>query len=258
MSSLPVCVRLALWATAAYQGRLDFSRVMALAAPDVPCHGGRLDFLRIWHSLGEQAVLVALARPGDTTTLPQGPPDFIDAATQAGECVYVAGLGAALVPRWGFAGGPGERSQMLTWEAYDCEPVPVHRLEALSLREIDTALRLELTSAIEDLEAMHTHPWAGRGLRELADARLGVETGGSLGLPDGLPARAVRSIGLASTLATVADLGLEQLPDAPSHALTAARAKRLSKLQSIADALLAQATCVAAMTMAGWRARIPD
>ncbi len=258
MSSLPVSVRLSLWATSAYLGRLDFSRVLALAAPDVPCHGGRLDCLRIWRSMGEQAVLVALPRPGDTTSLPRGPAEFIDAATEAGECVYVAGLGAALVPRWGYAGGPGERSQMLTWELYDCEPVPVHRLEALSLREIDTTLRLELTTAIADLEAMHAHPWAGRGLRELADARIGAESGGSLGLPDGVPPRALRSISLASTLATVADLGLEQLPDAHSLAVTTARAERLRRLQAVADTCLAAATCVAAMTMAGWRTRLND
>ncbi len=258
VSSLPVSVRLALWATAAYQGRLDFARVMALAAPDVPCHGGRLDCLRIWKSLGEQAVLVALPRPGDTTSLPRGSAEFVDAATDAGECVYVAGIGAALVPRWGYAGGPKERSQMLTWELHDCEPVPIHRLEALSLREIDTSLRLELTSAIADLEAMHAHPWAGRGLRELADARIGAETGGTLGLPDGVPPRALRTIALASTLATVADLGLEQLPDAHSLVVTTARAQRLRQLQIAADASLAAATCVAAMTMAGWRSRIND
>ena len=258
VSSLPVSVRLALWATAAYQGRLDFARVMTLAAPDVPCHGGRLDCLRIWHSLGERAVLVALPRPGDTTSLPRGPAEFIDAATDAGECVYVAGIGAALVPRWGYAGGPRERSQMLTWELHDCEPVPTHRLEALSLREIDTTLRLELNSAIADLEAIHAHPWAGRGLRELADARMGADTGGTLGLPDGLPPRSLRLIALASTLATVADLGLEQLPDAHNLAVTTARAQRLRRLQVAADASLAAVTCVAAMTMAGWRSRIND
>jgi hypothetical protein len=231
---------------------------MALAAPDVPCHGGRLDCLRIWRSMGEQAILVALPRPGDTTTMPRGSAEFVDAATDAGECVYVAGMGAALVPRWGYAGGPGERSQMLTWELHDCEPVPVHRLDSLSLREIDTTLRLELSAAIADLEALHAHPWAGRGLRELADARMGAETGGTLGLPDGLPPRALRSIALASTLATVADLGLEQLPDAPSLAVTAARADRLRRLQAVADTSLADATCVAAMSMAGWRSRIND
>jgi hypothetical protein len=231
---------------------------MALAAPDVPCHGGRLDCLRIWRSMGEQAILVALPRPGDTTTMPRGSAEFVDATTDAGECVYVAGMGAALVPRWGYAGGPGERSQMLTWELHDCEPVPVHRLDSLSLREIDTTLRLELSAAIADLEALHAHPWAGRGLRELADARMGAETGGTLGLPDGLPPRALRSIALASTLATVADLGLEQLPDAPSLAVTAARADRLRRLQAVADTSLADATCVAAMSMAGWRSRIND
>ncbi len=258
VSSLPVSVRVALWATAAYQGRLDIAQVMTLAAPDVPCHGGRLDALGIWQSLGEQAVLVALPRPGDIASMPRGSGDFVAAATDAGECVYVAGLGAALVPRWGFAGGPGERSPMLTWELHDCQPMPVHQLEALSLREIDMTLRQELIAAIADLESMHAQPWAGHGLRELADARIGAQTGGRLGLPEGLPARTLRTIALSSTLAAVADVGLEQLPDAQSLADTFARTERLRRLQVVADTCLAAATSVAAMSLAGWRSAIRD
>lgn len=249
MSSLPVSVRMALWTTAAYAGRVDLSRVLTLAAPDVPCHGGRLDCLRLWRDLGEKAVLVALPRPGDVTGLPRGSAGFVDAATAVGECVYVAGLGASLVPRWGYAGGPGERSQMLTWGVHDCEPMPIHRLEALSLREVDSTLRAEVASAVTDLEALDAHPWDSRGLRQLAD----VELAGSLGLPDGLPNRALRVISLAANLGTVADLGLERLGDTHSLAVTTARRSRLRQLQAVADASLAQGACVAAMTLAGWR-----
>ena len=43
-------------------------------------------------------VLVALPRPGDLSGMPRGSADLVAAATEAGECVFVPGIGGALVP----------------------------------------------------------------------------------------------------------------------------------------------------------------
>ena len=48
MSSLPASVRLALWATASYAGRLPLEEVMSRALPDVDHVGGDVDRLALW------------------------------------------------------------------------------------------------------------------------------------------------------------------------------------------------------------------
>src|ERR1035437_4055841 len=98
MSVLPVCVRLALWATAAYAGQLTVGQAVDRTHPDVDHVSGDLDRLSLWRDLGERAVLVALPRPGNLSGMPRGSAELIAAATDAGECVYVPGIGAALVP----------------------------------------------------------------------------------------------------------------------------------------------------------------
>ncbi|HEY5248361.1 MAG TPA: hypothetical protein VIJ15_07940, partial [Dermatophilaceae bacterium] len=98
MSVLPVCVRLALWATAAYAGRLTVEAAVRRAHPDIDEVSGDLDHLNLWLGLGERAVLVAQPRPGNLSGMPRGSAELLAAATDAGECVYVPGIGGALVP----------------------------------------------------------------------------------------------------------------------------------------------------------------
>lgn len=251
MSILPVCVRLSLWATAAYAGQLTVAQAVDRAHPDLDHVSGDLDRLSLWRELGERAVLVALPRPGNLSGMPRGSGELIAAATEAGECVYVPGVGGALVPTIEYFGPAGDQGTQVTWSAYDCDPVPVHTLDALSLREIEQGFRQQLmehTRAIEDLDARQ---WAGSPFRSMADD-LSI---GQWGLPDGLSSRAAKIITMAALVGVAADLGLSD--PAQSQVLTVAIAEQrravLTHLDVNADLVLAAATTVAALSMAGLR-----
>lgn len=248
---LPACVRLCLWATAAYAGRLTLEQAVDRAHPDLDHVTGDLDHLSLWRGLGERAVLVALPRPGNLAGMPRGCAELVAAATAAGECVYVPGIGGALVPTIEHFGPPGDQGTQVTWSAYDCEPVPTHALEALSLSEIELSFRQELmehTRAIEDLDA---GPWEGSPFRSLAQER----STGRWGLPDGMPARATRIITMAAMVgvATEIGLGVPAQSQVLTGTLTEQRRQLLHHLDVIADRAMAEAASVAALSMAGLR-----
>jgi hypothetical protein len=251
MSVLPLCVRLALWATAAYAGRLSVEGAVERAHPDLDHVTGDLDRLSLWRDLGERAVLVALPRPGNLSGMPQGSADLIAAATDAGECVYVPGIGGALVPRIEKYGRAGDEGSRVSWSAYDCEPVPRHALEALSLSEIAQGFGLELMEHTNAIEGLDAKPWGGSQFRSLADEL----TTGQWGLPDGLPSRAVNIITMAAVVGTATELGLSD--EAESEILTGAVAQKrrmlLNGLDAVADTAMAAAATVAALSMAGLR-----
>jgi hypothetical protein len=251
MSVLPVCVRLALWATAAYAGRLPVEAATARAQPDLDEVTGDLSRLSLWRDLGERAVLVALPRPGNLSGMPRGSAELIAAATEAGECVYVPGIGAALVPAMELFGPPGDEGTRVTWSAYDCDPVPVHTLEALSLSDIDREFRHELMELTLAIEALDASPWAGSPFRSAADEL----TIGQWGLPDGMPPRATKVITMAALVGVAAELGLSD--PAQSQVLTGAVAEQrrilLSRLDAVADTTMSAAATVAALSLAGLR-----
>jgi len=251
MSALPVCVRLALWATAAYAGRLPVDRVVERAHPDLDQVTGDLGHLSLWRDLGERAVLVALPRPGNLAGMPRGSAELIAAATDAGECVYVPAIGGALVPTIEHFGPADDQGTQVTWSAYDCEPVPVHTLDALSLSEIELGFRQELTEHTRAIEALDARPWSGSPFRAMADER----SIGAWGLPDGLPSRATTIMTMASLVGVAAELALST--PAQSQVLTATVAEQrrslLTELDAIADTALAAAATVAALSLAGLR-----
>jgi len=250
VSVLPVSVRVALWATAAYAGQLRVEDVVDRAHPDVDHVKGDVDRLSLWRDLGERAVLVALPRPGNLAGMPRGSPEFIAAATDAGECVYVPSIGAALVPTMERFGPAGDQGTQVTWAAYDCDPVPTHILEALSLNEIELRLRQDLLAATARIDALDIKPWNAT-LRSLADdlpARV-------WGLPAGLPRRSQRVMGTCAQIGVATDLGLTIHAESQvltSH-LTQQRRQLLNDLSAIADTALAAAATVAALWMAGLR-----
>ncbi|MEP7161471.1 MAG: hypothetical protein ABI746_10260 [Dermatophilaceae bacterium] len=257
MSELPVSVRLALWATAAFAGQVPLGDALEAAMADLEFVAGRIERLSTWADLGERAVLVALPHPGAPGLIPRGR-EVLAAATESGECVFVPGLGDVLVPTVGEFGPPDEddldrsedRVGVVRWAAYDGEPVPVHAVDALDLREVDRRLRQTLVDALHTLEQLDVPPSTCASLRAIAEATL---VAGRWGLPDGLTSRARRVIAQAGTLGEIAGFGLEYLQQDASMADTLVRAERLRSLRREADAALAEATCVAALHLAGWR-----
>lgn len=251
-----MCVRLALWTTAAYAGRLPIEAAVDRAHPDLDHVAGDLDRLSLWRDLGERAVLVALPRPGNLSGMPRGSAELIAAATDAGECVYVPGLGGALVPTIEHFGPDDDQGTQVTWTAYDCEPVPTHVLESLSLGEIEQAFRHDLLEHTTVIEALDAKPWAGSPFRSMADD-LRIS---QWGLPDGLPARATAIMTMAATVAVATGLGLSD--QAQSQVLTGTVAERrrltLTRLDASADTAMAAAATVAALSLAGLRLRHGD
>jgi alkylhydroperoxidase/carboxymuconolactone decarboxylase family protein YurZ len=249
MSVLPVSVRLALWATAAYAGRLPLEEVVDRVHPDVDHVTGDLNRLSVWRDLGERAVLVALPRPGNLTGMPRGSAELIAAATDAGECVYVPGVGGALVPTIEHFGPAGDQGTQVTWTAYDSDPVPAHALEALALNEIERGLRRELTDRTRAIEALDATPWAGSPFRAMADER----SISQWGLPEGLPRRATKIITMAALVGVATELGLSV--QVQSQVLNGAvgeqRRMLLTDLDAMADNAMAAAATVAALSMAG-------
>lgn len=250
MSVLPVSVRLALWATAAYAGQLRVEDVVDRAHPDVDHVKGDVDRLSLWRDLGERAVLVALPRPGNLAGMPRGSVELIAAATEAGECVYVPSLGGAMVPTLEPFGATGDQGMQVTWTAYDCDPVAIHVLEALSLNEIELRFRQDLLEATSRIDALDTKPWNAT-LRSLAD----THPAGLWGLPDGLAPKALRIIGTASQIGVATDLGLSIHAESQvlTSQLTEQRHRLLTDLAVIADTAMAAAATVAALSFAGLR-----
>jgi hypothetical protein len=183
--------------------------------------------------------------------MPRGSADLVSAATDAGECVYVPGIGAALVPTIEHFGPADDLGTRVTWSAYDCEPVPVHTLEALSLREIELEFRQELTEHTRAIEALDARPWAGSPFRSIADQLTVTQWG----LPDGMPARATNLITMAAAVGVAAEVGLSD--EAQSQVLTGMvveqRRLALTSLDAIADRAMAAAATVSALSMAGLR-----
>lgn len=252
MPTLPASVRLCLWGTRALSGGVDPAAALARATPDADAVSGGLDQLHLWSDLGERAVLVALPAPGDPTSLPRGPREFVDAAMEAGECVYVPALGGALVPTVSAYGPPQDAGLHVDWAAYPTDPVPTSVVEAWSLRDAEGALRGGLLAATDRLEALAAQPWASEGLRELVDERVGA---GRWGLPDELGPRACRVIRHAAVLWAVADAGIDHLHDAPSLPAGQVRADVLRGLRTESRRALTAAACVAALDLGGLRDR---
>jgi hypothetical protein len=245
-----------LWATAAYAGQLSVEEAVQRAHPDVDDVSGDLERLSLWRDLGERALLVALPRPGHLAGMPRGSAELIAAATDAGECVYVPGIGGALVPRIEQFGGAGDQGTRVIWSAYDCDPVPGHTLEALSLSEIARSFGQELTEHTRAIEALDAKPWAGSPFRSKAD-ELSVS---QWGLPAGLPPRATRLIGMTAMVSIATEIGLSGAAESQvlTGSLVVQRRTLLNGLDAATDTAMAAAATVAALSMAGLRPNRDD
>jgi hypothetical protein len=249
---LPASVRLALWVTASWRGDLGTGDAMSRALPDLDHVSGDLGRLDLWRDLGEGALFVALPRPGDVSRMPRGSAVAVAHAAEAGECVFVAGIGGVLVPTLSEFGPEGDVGVQADWTAYEADPVPRHRMEMLDLREIERDLMARLGEHVDRFEQVGGHPW---GQHARAQAQTDLDTV-LWGIPPATPGRALRIMALAANLSRLAHrtASLTSLGSGGLDAGTAAsRGVLLRGLAADADAALADATNVAVMTIAGWR-----
>ncbi len=248
MSELPASVRLALWVTRAWSGRGTLSEAVDRALPDVDHVDGLMEPLRLWRDLGEAALLVALPHPGDLGMLPRCGPVAADLAVEAGEAVFVPGVGGMLVPATSSFGSAGAEGLRIDWSSHDAGPVAVHRVEQLDPRDLERRLRVLLAEATTDLERIGGVPFLGTLRAELTDTRLG----GRWALPPDLAAASTRLITSAATVGNAARAALT----GPSGSLDAgsatAREGVLRRLARESDLVLAEATDVACALTAGW------
>ncbi len=248
MSELPASVRVALWVTAAWRRGGVVADAVAAALPDVDHVEGDLSRLTVWRDLGEAALLCALPAPGDVVGLPAASTEAVAAATDAGECVFVPGIGGMLVPQVGEYGSPTERGTLVHWRAHASDPVPRHRVEALDVADVERRFRGALIDVTEELTSVGGRPFASALARESADAELG----GRWGLPAGVPARVQRILQLAGTAAGAARVALDGPDGALDVATAARRAAALRRLARASDQALADATNAGCAALAGW------
>jgi len=252
VSELPASVRLALWVTASWRGDLATTEALARAFPDLDHVAGDLARLDVWRDLGERALFVALPRPGDLSRMPRGSSAATAHAADAGECVFVAGIGGVLVPTLSEFGPEGDVGVRADWTAYDADPLPRHRMEMLDLRDIERDLMGRLRDHTQRFDEVGGHPW---GDEARAEAQADLDTT-LWGIPPATSGRALRIMALSANLSRVAhrNAGRTSLGSSGLDAVTTANRTRLLRdLAADADAALADATNVAVMSIAGWR-----
>lgn len=247
---LPASIRVALWATAALAGRVPQREVPRRALPDIDECVGLLEPLELWASLGERVVLAALPRPGDVTGMPRGSVELLAAATQSRECVYVPGVGGALVPTLSTFGPAGDRGWLAEWASFASDPVPTHRVEALDLGRIELSLRTELAELTDQLVSAGAPPFGAAAERGAARARAARLGAARWGVPEGLPPRALRVINLAGTVLALTDAGLDAVTASLDASTAVSRTQLLHRIAAHASTALADATNTAALHLA--------
>lgn len=240
MPELPASVRIALWVTSAWARGETLDSAIESALPDIDAVGSGVHTLDLWHDLGERTVLVSLPTSGDITSLPSSGADARAAAVDAEECLVAPGLGALLVPTWSAFGAPGatgaDTGTRLDWTAYDCDPVPVHRVEALDPRESTRLLTTTVLEMTARLDALGGQPF------DAVSAREAVPRAGTWALPDELPGQALRAITFAAAISTAAAAGLDGPQDGPDGRTLQGRLDVLRDLRRVAERALVDAT----------------
>lgn len=240
MPELPASVRIALWVTSAWTRGEPLESAIESALPDIDAIGSGVRTLDLWHDLGERTVLVALPTSGDITSLPGCAADARTAAVDAEECLVAPGLGALLVPTWSRFGAPAasgpDTGTRLDWAAYDCDPVPVHRVEALDPRESTRLLTTTVLEMTEQLDALGGRPF------DAVSAREALPRPAAWALPEELPGQALRAITFAAAIGTAADAGLDGPQDGPDGWTLQRRFDLLRDLRRVAERALVDAT----------------
>ncbi|MDI2126390.1 hypothetical protein [Yinghuangia seranimata] len=155
-------------------------------------------------ALGATGLRLALPAPGDPLGLP-GPPEFNDAALQAGEAAVTVGLPGGqlgLVPEGEVYGPPGDQAVRVLWRVYEAADRP---FPGPFLAEADRELAAALKEATDVLMRLDV---GGTGARTGAvAAALRARPGGHESpLAPGYPQRAVRVVEQAYRVATILEL----------------------------------------------------
>ncbi|MBW3084335.1 hypothetical protein KEM60_00522 [Austwickia sp. TVS 96-490-7B] len=147
MLELPISVQVSLWVSAAYAGALPVDEALRRACPDTDLVNGRTERFHTWADLGQHVVLVALPRPGIPGLLPRGSA-VLAAATEAGQCVFVPGLGDVLVPTVSTSPSGSSAVTHIRWAAYAGDPLPGRHLDHLDPDVIEAHLADEIGSVL--------------------------------------------------------------------------------------------------------------
>lgn len=239
MPELPASVRIALWVTSAWAIGESLESAIESALPDIDAVGSGIHTLDLWHDLGERTVLVALPTSGDITSLPTCGEEAREAAVEAEECLIAPGLGALLIPAMTTFGAPGatgpDAGTRLDWTAHDCDPVPIHRVEALDPRESIRLLTTTVLEMTEQLDALGGQPF------DAVSAREAMPRPGAWALPDQLPGQALRAITFAAAISAAAAAGLDGPQDGPDAWTQQRRLDVLRDLRRVAERALVDA-----------------
>lgn len=238
MPELPASVRVALWTSYAWSVGADVESVLAPALPDVDIVLGLAERLTLWRDLGEQALYAALPRPGASGLLPRCSPAALAAASEAGEAVFVAGVGGLAVPLQ-VPFGDASNGLAIRWEGFDAEPVPVHHLGGHSLAEADFDVRTAVHQATDELgDGGWVDAWDSQRLaRRTADREWSLP---------GLPDRVGGVIMRAGTVLEIAERGLGHADGSASAFLGEQRRAALLPLRDAATRALESAAATAA------------
>ncbi|MGB3259142.1 MAG: hypothetical protein WBG89_01235 [Ornithinimicrobium sp.] len=248
MPELPASVRVALWASAAFNGQADLEGAAAHALSDLDDISGLTPTLRLWRDVGERVVLVALPRPGHLGGMPSGPIEMTAAAQEAQEMVFVPGLGGASIPQIHEYGPEDDLGWRASWTPFPSDPMPQHVVAGMSVADVELRLRTTLAELTAHLEMKPGSPMAGAAAEVFARRRVSA----SWGMPNGMPTRAARVIELAGSVITLSDIGLHDSMQSVDSSSTQGRERVLRELHDEAAGALTVATNVAAMHFAGW------
>lgn len=254
---LPRSVCLALWATAALEGRVELGRAVAAVTGDDEPHRVTGEDLPVsadprgpgladlFDQLSGRAVAVraVLPVPGDARGL-AGPVAATQAAVEAEEAAVTvprdaAGAAGVLVPQVQWFGSELEPGCQVTWWSYrvDVAPSPASLPQ---LSDAERAMREALLEAVEALSSLDVARWRDDAADRIAMVRDGGLPGGLI--PPGTDRRVVRVLSSAVRVRAIVSLATEDDGAAITGWEADRRAAGLRRVDHVARAALVAAT----------------
>ncbi|WP_097228807.1 hypothetical protein [Streptomyces zhaozhouensis] len=205
--------RLAAWGNALLAGLVSPDDAAAGAVGEdaahrvagLPGESGQVGLTLAWgrlRALGAVGLRIALPAPGHPLGL-SGPPEFNEAALDAGEAVLVSGAALGLVPEVVERGPEDDTWCEVLWRVSPVRPAPPADVPSLgeAERELAEVMR-DATAALTALDVAGSGPVADASL---AAYRARMERGRQL-LAPGYPPRAVRVLELASRVGALVEI----------------------------------------------------